>query len=209
MPDNSVMITNVESGETITLSYTLDIECVVQQVAMLYVTDTKGAQISNSPQLVLPALDGDPTEITNITLTYTAATSAESITARLTDLELNTLCTDNVNNITVVGAAGPAPINVSPPAIYIASRLKIPTATPLSGTFDKTKGDEVVLLVESREKGSRHRSIVFVDPATVNVGAGTWSYGAPGIPAVYKGKSLLLILTLNGVVAGIVRSRLT
>ncbi|HKB03927.1 MAG TPA: hypothetical protein VKD90_17020 [Gemmataceae bacterium] len=112
-----------------------------------------------------------------------------------------------------------SPVNVGDPCPAAAERtvgrmhgvLVVDLSKALSGTFDATVGNRIILLVEAPPQvvnGTRQQPVlVFADPADAKVAPGakqgTWSHAA--IPGARKGYYLRVVLTKDGVVKSTVR----
>ena len=78
--------------------------------------------------------------------------------------------------------------------------------SPLTGTFDPSKGNEVLLMVEqpAADEYASAPLLVYADPAEVDADAGTWSH--PAIRLARKGMVLRVVLTRDGEVTTTVRA---
>src|SRR5579872_4035345 len=115
MPDSSVQMTNISTGDTITSPFTLDIQYTLIQLnnGTLTISDTAGASISPNPQLAATSQGGSPSS-TSAVLTYSFPSpppgpmppppppiTGESITVELQDSGGDVVATASVSNITV------------------------------------------------------------------------------------------------------------
>jgi hypothetical protein len=119
MPSDSIQMTNISSGGTITSPFTLQIQYTLtsSQTGSLTISDTAGATILPTPQ---PAAASQSPTQTQATLTYTFPHSplslhsphgppppppppitGESITVDLLDSSQTVVATQTVDNITV------------------------------------------------------------------------------------------------------------
>jgi hypothetical protein len=204
MPANYVLLTNINCGESITSPYGLEIEYlnVSQQAANLTVTDSSGASIATSPLILAPCPDGTPVTVT-VTLTFSnLPVSGDSISAMLTDANLNVISTDAVDNISVTATVATLPVQITAPPPGRGPKYHISTGVNLQGSFNAGLGNAVYLLIESRGAKKKRRKLEFLDTVAYPA-AGTWQHGP--LDNGYKGMHLLVVLTLNGVVKGTVR----
>ena len=201
MPENSIQITNLNDGETIPTSYTLDIE---------YFASGAGTTAS----ITVDASNGTPAHyesaylqcgqllIYNQGITFAAPTTT-SVTATLNNSE-GPLTSDGVNNVVVSNKPVVTidPIAPPPPG---PTPLTTPAPSPVTGTYDPTKGTKVLLLIESRKSGDQRRQLVFADYATVDSTKQKWTHPAVG----HKGSYLLaVLLDSTGNIVAMVRAAL-
>src|SRR5579859_3329846 len=112
MPGSSISMPNINSGDTITSPFTLNIQYYLDstQNGSLTISDTAGAGIDPTPQLAVFGI----LSTTNATLTYSfpdpppspqppppPPITGESITVNLLDSTMTVVATKTVNNITV------------------------------------------------------------------------------------------------------------
>lgn len=217
--NDSVTITNCNCGDTICSPFSLEIEYNLngQQAGNIIVTDSSGAQIQTSPTTVLPT-NGLPATIT-VTLTYSGATTGDTINVALTDGSLNILASDSVGNITVVMNIGNLPVQTTAPGplsalagAITAHKFSIPTGQALAGTNTPAQvggnPTKVHISVESRAAGSKRKRAVLSDQTQPGAAAGTWTY--PAINVIHKGRILVFTLSdSTGNVLATERTKLT
>lgn len=139
-------------------------------------------------------------------LVHGAAASGHTITCELKQ-NGTVIASDSVGP---VGIGNPCPISTDQHGDLLPGLPSLDPKKPLTGKFDATKGNRVILLVETPAGyvGQKFRPAIltFADPATVTINGkqGTWKHDA--IKNAKKGQHLRVILTKDGEVQSTVRS---
>jgi hypothetical protein len=109
-----------------------------------------------------------------------------------------------------------SPVSIGNPCSIIITGLQdvvrgfytLDATAPLAGTFDRSKGNEVLLLVDQPGAAEGEYApaplLVYADPAEVDVGAGAWTH--PAIKVAKKGMLLRVVLSKDGEVKTTVRA---
>jgi len=200
VPTTSISITNVAPGQTIGVNFPVAVSytnglAAGGQIAL-------GCDASNNPGTPAPNASDNVT----INLTHALPAQNHALTA--------TLSQDNV----VVASCAIPNVNVGPAIGGIITltgteSLQFPAilpATPLSGLFDKNKGNLVMLLVLDAPKFVNgvlvEPQLMFADPAIVTVEAGQGKWKHVAIPGAKKGQRLQIVLTKDGVVKTLIQA---
>jgi hypothetical protein len=139
-------------------------------------------------------------------LVHGAAAAGHTLTA---DLKQNGVPFTS-DSVGPVGIGNPCPIDIGDLGGPLDGLSTLDPTKPLAGTFDVSKGNRVVLLVEvpAGFAGANYRPamLVFAAPADVNAAGkqGTWKHDA--IPNARKGQQLRVVLTKDGAVRATVRA---
>lgn len=196
---NAATITDVGAGECIPLT---------RQVTVSYSNGTSGSatlSLSCDGASVTPAsAPAVGTGTGTFTVAHSSSGTGHTLSSALTQggvLLAGGAVSVNVGN--------PCPLSVV--GVKTAAGLtELDPTADLSGTFDATRGNHIVLLAEEPAKivGGivRQPLPTFADPATVSVDGkkGTWNH--PAIPGAKKGQYLRIVLTKDGKVRAIIRA---
>jgi hypothetical protein len=203
--DSTSKMTDIGSGECIPTNREITVcySNATSGPAILAVTCSCGtATITPSSVPIGPA----GSACIPVTIAHAAPGTGHTISATLTQstpLGLALLSSDEVG----VSVGAPCPIVSDPIEDYARGIPQLDRNKDLSGKFDKTKGNRVILLLEDPaklENGKVKRSqLLFADPAQVNPDEGTWKHTK--IPIAEKGHHLRIVLTKDGKVISIIR----
>ena len=201
--ENTVKITNISPGDCIPLSFS----------ASVFYTNANGADgtVSVGCGGVAPLQDQaalGPSGTLAFDLVHAAAGSNHSVTATLKHGGVN-VAGDGVPS---VGVGNPCPIVIIGTGVLIKGLVALDPTKPLTGTFDSTVGNLVVILVQQPKFDGvmvREPLLTFADPAVVAVNAGpppTGKWKHDVIPGAASGQHLRIVLTKDGKVKAIVRA---
>jgi hypothetical protein len=214
---NTVRIANIDQGETIKRQYDVIINYSNDTGAQADVTPTcdKATVLGAISKSTFETVDAHSAGDLTFTLTHTADDNDHTVSALLTVTSSGqSLAQGSVLHVNISDTPG-----LSLDATKGFSVKGIPAVDPtakITGTYDKTKGNKVVLLVDHREfdgakgksKEKDGRKLVFSDPAKMDDPApGKWSHPAidPASTKMYNGDELRAVLTQDGQVKIIVR----
>jgi hypothetical protein len=198
MPDNSVQITNLNDGDSISDSFTLSIEYYAEGTgssASIMVNTPNGNQ-TNWP---IPGLQCGQVLVVTQAIAYTGKTT-DTITATLSYNDID-LASDPVPNVKVGGNG----VTIGGDGFWewaAPGGGKAPPDKPIGGTYDPHLGSQVLVTIEAHGQCEKRRQIVYVKEATYP-SAGKWSHPAVG----HKGSCLaVLLLDANGNVTASTRA---
>ena len=201
-PENWVKLCNIGAGQCSAVTRTIPVAYTnaTTSNATLSVSCSCAAMITPSPQTVTPG-----TGTINFTVKHAGVGAGHRIRALLANTTI-TLAGDEV----LVHVANPCPIVVQPPPAVDGELPYLDREDPVCGTFDATKGNGIILLVDDPGKivdGKPPRpQLVFADPAVVQINGGQGTFKHEVIPGARKGQQVRIVLTKDGVVASIIRA---
>jgi hypothetical protein len=198
--ENTVKITNVSPGDCIPLNFSVRVSYtnangVGGTVAVA--CDGVAAMPSSSPAI-------GPSGVLSFAISHAAAASNHTVTATLT--HPGSVATDSV---AAVGVGNPCPIIIGGIDGMFEGLPAINPANALGGTFDTSKGNRVVVLVEEPVYVNgqlMQPRLDFANPAEVNKekappNTGTWKH--PAIPGAKKSQHVRVVLTKDGEVKAV------
>jgi hypothetical protein len=202
--DSTAKMTDIAYGECIPLSRDITVcyNNATQFSATLSVSCSCGGAVSPSSMFIHGWQNG----CTPFTVTHAMAGNGHTITATL--IQFTALGTPVLLSSDEVGVnvGNPCPIITDPMFAYERGIVQLDRNKPVSGKYDKMKGNGVILLLEEPAKledGKIKRSrLLFADPAEI-VEPGVWKHIK--IPNAKTGHHLRIVLTKDGEVISIIR----
>jgi hypothetical protein len=201
VPQNWVHISNVSPGDCIPR----DFEVTVSYSNVNLPDATVGINCPGSPTPPPVMVPPGPPDSKPFSLTHMVAASGHTISAALRSGGVFV----TGHTVSPVGIGNPCPLKISGLERIVDGLPAVDANRPLAGTFDASKGNGIVLLVEQPAKVESEYMpppplLVFADPAQVDTDAGTWTH--PVIQVAKKGQNLRVVLTKDGEVRGTIRA---
>lgn len=221
--DNAVVATNVDAGELIPLTFTVNVAYTNSTNDQATITASCEGPATDSTQV------GPGSGTAFLTLVHTAPATGHTILIQMTDASGALIASDQVGPVAVVNPALTNPVTITPSTTQTTPPDELPVLDPnsqVNGYYDSTMGDTVTIEVEDpvtqtaaarkrptagRRKG--HRKLNYSDRAdTSGVGLNPhkkpWKHltiTGPSKPTA--GQHLRAILTQGGTVQAIARAR--
>ncbi len=199
---NSCKITNVTSGECIGLD---------RKIQVFYSNannDDGTVSISCNAGTSLPAIAAAPGPAGTLMFSLTHAVPGGTHAINATLFHSGTAVAGDAVRVSV---GNPCPIRIGGTSGIVDGLPAVNVSAVLHGTFEPSKGNHVMILVEEKVVVNGRLAqprLVFASPAevTVNPGpppSGEWTYGV--VPGAQAGQHIRAVLTKDGKVVSIVR----